>query len=81
MMTLRQLIERYLALGGTFGRPVPLSAFGWPSAEIESLFSSYDQDYHISRFFHFTAESGTSYRIDNQPATHISIDPEINSIL
>ncbi|HME11299.1 MAG TPA: hypothetical protein VKF79_00455 [Candidatus Acidoferrum sp.] len=81
LMPLRQIVDRYLALAGRFGNAVPLSSFGWTAAEIESLFSAYDEDYHISRFFHFSNTSGTSYLIDNEPATHIAIDAEIASIL
>lgn len=81
IMPLRQLVERYLALAGTFGTPVALSSFGLTTAETENLFSGYDEDYHISRFFQFSNSGGASYNIDNQPATHISIDAEIRSIL
>ena len=80
-MPLRQLVDRYLALAGAFGAPVALSAFALTESEVESLFSSYDEDYHISRFFHFSNSAGTSYNIDHEPATHISIDAEIQSIL
>lgn len=80
-MPLRQLVERYLALAGAFGTPVALSSFGLTAPEIENLFSSYNEDYHISRFFHFSSTSGSSYSIDNEAATHIAIDAEINSIL
>jgi hypothetical protein len=80
-MPLRQLVERYLALAGSFGAAVPLSSFGLTAPEIESLFSSYNEDYHISRFFLFSSSHGTAYRIDNEPATHISINAEIRSIL
>jgi hypothetical protein len=81
IMPLSQLVDRYLALAGSFGVPIALSSFGLTSPEIETLFSSYNEDYHISRFFHFTNEHGASYNIDNEPATHISIDATINSIL
>jgi hypothetical protein len=81
IMNLRLLVERYLALAGVFGKPVALSSFGLTVPETEKLFSSYDEDYHISRFFQFSNSGGTSYNIDNEPATHISIDAEIRSIL
>jgi hypothetical protein len=81
IMPLRQLIEHYLKVGGSFGMPVALSAFGRSAPEIEKLFSIYNEDYHISRFFHFANQSGAAFSIDNEPATHISIDSEINSIL
>jgi len=80
-MTLRQLVDLYLSAAGQFGQPVPLSAFQLSSAETERIFSSYDEDYHISRFFHFSETDGAKFSIDGVPATHVSIDPEINSIL
>jgi len=80
-MTLRQLVDLYLALAGEFGSSVELSAFQLSPAEIVRLFSSYDEDYHISRFFHFAESDGVKFSINGIPATHVSIDPEINSIL
>jgi hypothetical protein len=81
LMPLRQLVDRYLVLAGTFNTPVALSSFGLATPETESLFSSYNEDYHISRFFQFSNSAGTSYNIDNEPATHIAIAAEISSIL
>ena len=63
------------------GLPVALAAFGMGPQETVSLFSSYDEDYHISRFFHFTETGGTLYSINFVPATHVSIDAEIQTIL
>ena len=80
-MTLRQLVDLYLSLAGQFGQRVSLSSFQLSPAETERLFSSYDEDYHISRFFHFTEADGAKFSIDGVPATHVSIDPEIHSIL
>jgi hypothetical protein len=81
MMPLRELVDRYLALASSFGTPVPLSSFALSAAETERLFSSYDEDYHISRFFHFSQAAGTPLSIDGFPATHVAIDAEIKSIL
>jgi hypothetical protein len=81
MMSLPELVKRYLALAGKFGVPVALSSFLLSTAETERVFSGYDEDYHISRFFHFTEESGAKYSIDGVPATHVSLDAEIESIL
>jgi hypothetical protein len=80
-MTLRQLVDLYLSLAGQFGQPVALSAFQLSAAETERLFSSYDEDYHISRFFHFSENDGAKFNINGIAATHVSIDSEINSIL
>jgi len=74
-------LDRYLALAGAFGTPIALSSFGLTASEIENLFSSYNEDYHISRFFQLSNSAGTAYNIDNEPATHIAIAAEINSIL
>jgi hypothetical protein len=81
MMPLGELVDRYRSLAGEFGKPVPLAAFQLTAAETERLFSSYDEDYHISRFFHFTESGGMRYSIDGIPATHVSLDAEIESIL
>jgi len=81
MISLRELVARYAALAGEFGKPVALSAFHFSPDETERVFSSYDEDYHISRFFHFFEASGKSYSIDGAPATHVSLDAEIQTIL
>jgi hypothetical protein len=81
MMALRELVSRYLGLAGEFGKPVALAAFGLGSAETEQLFSSYDEDYHISRFFHFTELDGEKFLVDGVAATHVSVDAEVETIL
>ena len=80
-MPLRQLVDKYLALAGVFGAPVALTSFGLNAPELESLFSAYNEDYHISRFFRFSNSSGPTFLIDNERVTHIAIDSEITSIL
>ncbi len=80
-MTLRQLVDLYLSLARQFGKPVTLSSFGLSPAETELLFSSYDEDYHISRFFHFSESEGTKFSINRIPVTHVSLDAEIETIL
>jgi hypothetical protein len=80
MMTLRELVNRYLS-AASFGVPVALSSFALSHSETERLFSSYDEDYHISRFFHFSGDAGTQFSINGFPATHLAIDAEIESIL
>jgi hypothetical protein len=81
MMPLRELVHRYLSAAAGFGIPVALSSFALSPAETERLFSGYDEDYHISRFFHFSENAGTQFTINGFPATHVVIDPEIQSIL
>jgi hypothetical protein len=81
MMPLRELVDRYLSVAASFGILVPLSSFALSPSETERLFSGYDEDYHISRFFHFSQQDGTPFSINGFPATHVSIDTEIQSIL
>ncbi|MGB9467273.1 MAG: hypothetical protein WBR10_19355 [Candidatus Acidiferrum sp.] len=80
-MTLRQLVDLYLSLAGQFCKPVALSSFQLSVPETERLFSSYDEDYHISRFFHFSEADGAKFSINGIPVTHVSIDAEIETIL
>lgn len=80
-MQLREIVEKYLALAGGFGRPAPLAGFGMERKEAERVFGIFDEDYHISRFFHFTGAAGTSYLINGFAHTHVSLDAEIQSIL
>ncbi len=81
-MQLRVVVEKYLAAGGGYGRPVRLADFGCSAAEIERVFGAFDEDYHISRFFHFTNEVGSPYfSVNGFPQTHVSIDAEIQSVL
>ena len=80
-MNLRELAEKYLAIAGGYGRPVALAEFGLDRAQTERLFSAFDEDYHISRFFHFTKGSGTAYRINGFRHTHVSLDAEIETAL
>ncbi len=81
-MDLREVIEKYKSLAGGFGQPVELARFGLSREETEKLFGVFDEDYHISRFFHFTNVSGaTTYSINEFPQTHVSIDATISEIL
>jgi hypothetical protein len=81
MMPLRELVDRYRSLAGELGTTVSLTAFQLSVAETERVFSGYDEDYHISRFFHFTQGEGSRFSINGIPVTHVSLDPEIESIL
>jgi hypothetical protein len=81
MMPLSDLVSLYLSLAGGFGEPVALSAFQLSSAETERLFSSFDEDYHISRFFHFSEAEGVQFSINGIPVTHVFLDAEIETIL
>lgn len=81
MMPLRELVDRYRSVAVNFGIPAALSSFALSRAETERLFSGYDEDYHISRFFHFSQDAGEQFSINGFPATHVAIDAEIQTIL
>ena len=81
MMSLREVVERYAVLAGSFGKPVALSAFGLSGQEIEILFSGFDEDYHISRYFHFSRGEGKAYTISSQAVTHVAIDEGVHTLL
>jgi len=94
-MQLREIVEKYLALAGGYGRPAPLGGFGLRREETERVFSIFDEDYHISRFFHFSDQRALpgepthgekeanqeAYQVNGFPHTHVAIDAEIESIL
>jgi hypothetical protein len=81
VMSLSELVRLYRSRAGDFGQRVALSAFPLSQSEIERLFSSYDEDYHISRFFHFSEGEGQKFLINGISATHVSLDAEIETIL
>ncbi len=80
-MQLKEAVEKYLAAAGGYGEPVSLGSFGLSRQETERVFAVFDEDYHISRFFHFRKEAGDAYDINGFPQTHVAIDAEIQSIL
>jgi hypothetical protein len=81
LMPLRELVRLYRSHAANFGDLIALSAFGLTVPETERLFSGYDEDYHISRFFHFSEAAGEKFSINGIPATHVSLDAEIETIL
>jgi hypothetical protein len=81
-MDLRAIIDRYLELAGDFGAPVALERFAASRDELERAFAILDEDYHISRFFHFSTQPGASaFRINGFDHTHVSIDAAIQTVL
>lgn len=88
---LKTLVERYRALAGDFGRPVHLSEFGLPKAELERVFSAYDEDYHISRYLKLSRAPDAEnrprpggerlYTINGFEYSHVAIDAAITAIL
>jgi hypothetical protein len=81
MMPLQELYRVYTTIADKPGEPVPLDAFQMSVEETEKAFSIFDEDYHISRFFHFSDSGGDKFSINGEVATHVAIDPEITSIL
>jgi len=81
MLSLQELYRLYTSIAAKPGMPVPLSEFKLSHADTERLFSTFDEDYHISRFFHFQNLQGNKYSISGEIATHVVIDPEIRLVL
>jgi hypothetical protein len=80
-MTLHEVVDKYLAVAGGYGKSAALASLGLSREEIERTFGQFDEDYHISRFIHLRDVSGESYQINGFPQTHISIDSEIQTVL
>jgi hypothetical protein len=80
-MTLHEAIDKYLVVGGGYGKAVALATLGHSHEEVERSFSLFDEDYHISRFIHLRNDAGETFQINGFPQTHVSIDAEIQSIL
>ena len=80
-IALADIVKKYLEVAGEFGGAVALGDFGLDPAETENIFGTFDEDYHISRYFHFSKSTGTAYRINGFKHTHVTIDSEIQTIL
>jgi hypothetical protein len=80
-LSLRELVDKYLAAAGGYSKSIPISALGLSREEAEGLLSALDEDYHISRYFHLQNAAGASYQINGFPQTHVSIEAEVQSIL
>jgi hypothetical protein len=78
---LKAIIEKYLSIAGGFTYLAPLADFGLDRAEVERTFGTLDEDYHISRYLHFSQVSGPAYSINGFDQTHISLDAEIETLL
>lgn len=76
MLNLRELYRVYTAIAAKPGEPAPLAAFQL-GPETEKVFSVFDEDYHISRFFHFEDKGGEAFLINGERATHVAIDPAV----
>jgi hypothetical protein len=56
-MTLNEAVKRYLAVTGSFGKPMPLSAFELAPAELREMVSGWEEDYHLSRHYELVPAS------------------------
>jgi chromosome condensin MukBEF ATPase and DNA-binding subunit MukB len=79
--SLQELVTKYLAAAGGYGKPAAIASLGGERAEIERALSAFDEDYHISRFLHFQNAGEGGYNINGFPQTHLVIDSEIQSVL
>ena len=66
-MNLRELVEKYVHAAGGYGKSVPISSLDLSHEETERIFDMLDEDYHISRFFHFSKAAGQSFRLCPNP--------------
>ena len=80
-MKLGEIVEKYLAIAGGYRRSAALADFSLDRAQTERVFAELDEDYHISRYFHFSRSSGAAYRINGFEHTHVCIDEEIREVL
>jgi len=78
---LNEVVKRYLTVAGSYGVSVSLASLGLSRQEIEDVFSTFEEDYHISRFFHFACADGAQFLINGFPQTHLAIDAQIQSVL
>jgi hypothetical protein len=85
-MTLQQAVEKYLGIAGRFGETMALSQFGLPRAELEALFSAWDEDYHVHRHFElvpasWVSESSPAYCINGALYSGIILRDSIREAL
>jgi hypothetical protein len=81
MFSLKEVVDRYASLAKSFGEPVALSAFELSPQETSRVFSDLDEDYHISRYLHFSNGAGQSYLVGGEAVTHVAIDRAISTQL
>ena len=48
-MNLNEAVEKYLAVTGEFGRPMPLTAFGLDQKDTEAMLAAWEEDYQLHR--------------------------------
>ncbi|HXH68231.1 MAG TPA: hypothetical protein VNI81_13590 [Candidatus Limnocylindrales bacterium] len=81
MLNLQQVVDRYSALAKQWGDPVALEDFALDPEQTIKLFTSLDEDYHISRYVNFSMGHGRLYLISGNPSTHIQIEAAIRELL
>jgi hypothetical protein len=90
-MDLAATVKKYVEIAGGFEKPVHLSQFGLPKAEIEKLLSAFDADYQISRYMLLSRERDEAleafpaearvYLVNDYEVTHVSFHPDIRKLL
>ncbi|MBI3933862.1 MAG: hypothetical protein HY316_04165 [Acidobacteria bacterium] len=85
-MNLKDAVEKYLAVAGHFGEPMPLGQFGLPRAEAEAMLSAWDEDYHLHRHFELVpaswmSEGAPAYSINGVLYAAIVIQESIREAL
>ena len=49
IMNLKAAVEKYLAVAGEFGRPMPLTGFGLSREATEAMLAAWEEDYQLHR--------------------------------
>jgi hypothetical protein len=88
MMDLAAVVKKYLELTGGFDLPLHLSQLGLPKAEVERLFSAWDEDYQISRFLLLSRDDNVGqypedsrvFSINGYECTHVTFRPGIRQL-
>ena len=90
-MDLADAVKRYLEAAGGFDQPLHLSKIGLTKPDIEQIFSTWDEDYQISRFMllsrapdeeleDFPADLRT-FRINDYEYTHVTLREGIKEFI
>jgi len=48
-MNLNAAVQKYLAVTGAFGQPMPLTAFGLDREQTEAMLAAWEEDYQLHR--------------------------------
>ena len=85
-MNLNEAVARYLQAAGGFGQPMPLSQFQLPQAELETMLSAWEEDYHLNCYFELIpasrmSEGAPAYRINGALYTAIVIQETVRDVL